>query len=125
MKNTILFLSFLLLSIYGFSQKMEISGQIKDFETKEAVTFCNVIVLNDKDRVVSGNYTDESGFFYSMISPGKYKFIFYQIGYISDTTDFYNLKEDKFLDVFKLSKDINVIEEVNVKGSANMTYLDK
>lgn len=47
----------------GFPKKNEISGQIKDFETKENVTFCNVIVINDKDSVVAGNYTDDSGFF--------------------------------------------------------------
>ena len=56
--------------------KVEISGQIKDNQTKNNLEFCNVAVLNTKDSLITAGVTSNKGFFSIPVDPGYYRFVF-------------------------------------------------
>ncbi len=75
-----------------FSQSRSISGIVYDFITKQPIEFCNVIVLDDKQR---GIVTDEKGKFTIEIENVK-KIIFHSIGYKTDTLNI-KPKQEKYI----------------------------
>jgi hypothetical protein len=125
MKKILLISIAFILTAVSYAQNFQITGQIKDNTTKAPVVFCYVNVLTPKDSILTTCFTDDAGFFKASLAPGAYKLAFVQIGYVSDTTEVFAVSGDKFLDVYKLQVDENVIEAVNVTGTSNKTYLDK
>ena len=64
---------------------VEISGQIKDAESKKALEFCTVSAFNKKDSLITGTVSDESGYFTLQLPKGTYKFKISFIGYKTDS----------------------------------------
>ncbi len=107
------------------SLKVEMSGQVKDQETKENLPYSKVLVLNIKDSIITGGITDEKGFFNIPVDRGQYKLIITSYGYVSDTLTTGLVREDNFLGVFKLTKNILNLEEMKVLASSRIENLDK
>ena len=105
--------------------KVEISGQVKDQETKENLLYSKVIVLNKTDSIIAGGITDEKGFFKIPVNPGQYKFVITSYGYISDTLSTRMVRDHIFLGVIKLNKNVLNLEEMKVLASSRTEYLDK
>ena len=105
--------------------KVEISGQVKDQETKENLLYSKVLILNNKDSIIAGGITDEKGFFKIPVNPGQYKFVITSYGYISDTLSTRMVRDHIFLGVFKLNKNVLNLEEMKVLASSRTENLDK
>ncbi|MFK5857588.1 MAG: hypothetical protein QM503_15775 [Bacteroidota bacterium] len=57
-------LAILLSSIFlQASAQVEISGQVKDNSTKEALMYCSIRVHNLQDSLITGGVTNDKGFF--------------------------------------------------------------
>ncbi|MBN2892009.1 MAG: TonB-dependent receptor [Bacteroidales bacterium] len=125
MKKIVFVVVILLTNMILYSQKVEISGQIKDEITKNPMEFVYVFTFNAADSMVVSSVTDEDGYFNLSLDKGAYKFVFSQFGYMPDTTDLLTLTESKFLDVYKLSPDENMLDEITVEGESYMLKIDK
>jgi CarboxypepD_reg-like domain len=125
MKKIVIFFAALLSVWSAFGQEIEITGQIKDEITKTPLEFCYVFTFNDKDSMVVSVVTDENGYFTIPIEKGTYKFAFSNFGYIPDTTFLKAYNESKFLDVFKLTPDENIIGDVVIEGETFKLEIDK
>ena len=123
------FLTLLLICLSNslvFAQaKVEISGQVKDANTKEAMEFCSVSVFNAKDSLITGSVTDNKGFFTIPLRRGNYHFIIHSIGYVADTIKAVSASENKFLGVYKLKPDDKYLNEVTITASAHENLIDK
>lgn len=105
--------------------EVEISGQIKDQETKENILYAKVTVLNYADSILSGGITNEKGFFKIPVNRGAYRLVISSYGYLNDTIQTGPIREDRFLGVFKLKKDVLNIAEMEVLASTRDERLDK
>jgi hypothetical protein len=105
--------------------KVEMSGQMKDQETKENLPYSKVIVLNNRDSVIAVGITDEKGFFKIPVNPGRYSLVMSSYGYHNDTVSSGIVREDSFLGVFKLNKKFLNLEEMVVFASSRTESLDK
>lgn len=111
---------------YIFAQdKLEVTGQVKDNQTKNALEFCNVSVVNAKDSLITGSVTNSKGFFSISLDGGYYRFIFSFIGYKSDTSEFVAVTQNKFIGVFKLEPEINSLKEVSITESSRESQIDR
>ncbi len=104
---------------------VEISGQVKDAETKKSLEFCTISVFNKTDSLITGAVSDEGGYFSLQIPQGVYSFKFSFIGYETDTLKKSFLRENKFLGVFKLKSDAKFLKEVSIKSSSNENLIDR
>jgi hypothetical protein len=118
--------------IIGFSSflgnaqsQIEISGQVKDQETKENLLYSKVTVLNDRDSIISGGITGEKGFFKIPVNRGMYRLVISSYDYQNDTISTGLIREDSFLGVFKLNKNVLNIGEIEVLASTRTERLDK
>jgi hypothetical protein len=59
----------------------EVSGQVRDSSSREALSFCNVSALNARDSLVKGGITDENGVFRIALNPGPYRLVISFVGY--------------------------------------------
>ncbi|OFX35249.1 MAG: hypothetical protein A2X08_07365 [Bacteroidetes bacterium GWA2_32_17] len=126
MKLLLIVIILCLNSNFIFAQeKVEITGQVKDLKTKNALEFCNVIVVNSKDSIISGTSSDSKGFFSISLDNGTYRFIFSFIGYKSDSSELISISQNKFIGIFKLVQEENVLKEVTVKESSHETQIDR
>lgn len=113
-------------SFYGNAQsQVELSGQIKDQETKENLLYSKITVLNAEDSIICGGISDEKGFFKIPVNRGVYKLVISSYGYHNDTVATGPMREDNFLGVFKLNKDVLNITAIEVSASTRMERLDK
>jgi hypothetical protein len=113
-------------SFLGNAQsQVEISGQVKDQETKENLLYSKVVLLNDEDSIISGGITDEKGFFKIPVNRGQYKLVLSSYGFHNDTVSTGAVREDNFLGVFKLNKNVLNIAEMEVLASTRTEGLDK
>ncbi|MEI8202264.1 MAG: TonB-dependent receptor [Bacteroidota bacterium] len=123
---TLLFSLAFLFTNYSFSQdKVQISGQVKNSETKEKIEFCNASVFNAKDSLISVAATNLNGFFNLSLDQGYYKIIMSMVGFKTDTTKLFAATADKFLGVFLLKPSVINLKEVQVKESSRETKLDR
>jgi len=122
----ILTLATLFLSSSVIAQnKVQVSGQVKDLESKENLPYCKVVALAANDSIVSGGITDDKGFFRLPLNPGQYKLVVSFYGYVNDTIQTKPLRADKFVGVIKLKADALNLDEMNVEASSRIDYLDK
>ena len=103
----------------------DVSGQVKDEQTKKALEFCSVRVFDMKDSLITGSATDSKGFFTTPLAGGNYRFLIEYLGYKTDTTEISIKKGNEFLGIFKLKTDDNFIDEVTINGSTKENLLDK
>ncbi len=115
----------LIFSTNSLFAQIEISGQVKDKNTKDNLSFCSVVILNNTDSIITGAVTDEKGYFYIPVSMGNYKIILSYVGYNTDTITIGFIQNDKFLGVFKLEPNSEMIDEITVKSNAKENTIDK
>lgn len=115
----------LIMSCHIFAQQIEISGQVKDDQTKESLPYTKVVALNAADSIVQGGITDENGFFRLPLKSGMYKLVISAYGFENDTIQTGIVREDKFLGVFKLKSSLVDMEEVEVAASSRIDMLEK
>lgn len=127
MKPTLLVVITLLFSsLQVFAQNtVNITGQVKDEQTKDNLPYCNVVALNGKDSIVRGGITDDNGFFALPLSPGQYKLVISFYGYESDTVVANVQAQEEFLGVFKLKARVLDVDEVKVESSSRLDILEK
>ncbi len=112
-------------SVLFAQAKVEVTGQVKDAQTKEILEFCSIAVFNSKDSLITGTVTDDKGFFALTLKRGNYHFVIRFIGYKTDTTKPADIMENKFLGVFKLKPDEKFLKEVSVTTSSHDNLIDR
>ncbi|MES2286042.1 MAG: outer membrane beta-barrel protein [Bacteroidota bacterium] len=105
--------------------QVEVSGQVKDSQTKENLEFCSIAVLDSKDSLIKGSVTDDKGFFKISLARSNYRFVFRFIGYKPDTTSLTAVPENKFLGVIKLKPDDKFLNEVTISTSSRESLIDR
>jgi hypothetical protein len=128
MKAKLLFLLALFLISYNPSDAqstIEVTGQIKDKESKKSLEFCTITVFNKKDSMITGAVSDENGFFAMQVPRGLYRFNFSFIGYQTDTLKNIPVTENKFIGLIKLAPNVNFLKEVAVNSSSNENQIDR
>ncbi len=103
----------------------EVSGQVKDSETREALPFCSVSTFNQKDSLIAGGITDDNGNFRIPLNPGAYRVIISFVGYTPDTLQVAVGAENKFLGIIRLKPGLAELGEVLVKGATRGYTIDK
>jgi hypothetical protein len=103
----------------------EVSGQVKDFDSKEALPYCNVSAFNQKDSLVSGGITDDKGSFRIALNPGAYRLIVSFVGYQNDTIKIAMATENQYLGAIRLKAAQAELGEVVVKGATRGYTIDK
>jgi hypothetical protein len=125
MKYNILLL-LILLCYTGFAQdKFEVTGQVKDANTKEAIEFCPVSAYNPKDSLIATTVTDEKGYFMLSLDEGTYHLKVVYLGYKKDSTPSFDLEEKKFIGIIKLQRDSAFLKTVTIKSNAAENQLDR
>lgn len=125
MKRSLAALLTYVICILSAQAQVEISGQVKDAETKEALEFCSISVFNTKDSLITGSVTDNKGFFTVPLKRGRYHFIINFIGYKTDTIKIIDATENKFLGVIKLNPNIKSLNEVSITTSSHENLIDR
>ncbi len=124
-KNSILLILILFLGINSFAQKHTLSLQVKDSNNKKPLEFCNVVIFNNKDSIITKAFTNEKGYANIPLKSGKYKILLQMFGYKSDTIKNVIIRDDTFLDVYKLQPEDYEIKKITVKGQSRRVELDK
>ncbi|MFH0761006.1 MAG: outer membrane beta-barrel protein [Bacteroidota bacterium] len=126
-KRYTVFTIVILLSGIFFQAKaqVEISGQIKDNNTKESISFCNISVYNQQDSLIAGGISNDNGFFQVPLNPGPHSLVISYVGYLSDTLNVNVGSENQFLGIIKLQVSEAELGEVIVKGSTRGYTIDK
>lgn len=106
-------------------QNIEITGQVKDNQTKKTLEFCSVSAYTPSDSLITGSVTNDNGFFSILLESGYYYFVISYIGYDTDTTELFVVTENKFLGVFKLIPNEKLLKEFYVTASSHDNLLDK
>ncbi len=106
-------------------QSIEVSGQVKDSETREVLPFCKVVALNNAGEITQGGFTDDKGFFKLPLSPGEYSLVVSFYGYSNDTIATGLLREDAFVGVVKLKQDVVNLDAVEAQASSKIDMLDR
>jgi hypothetical protein len=113
------------LGINSFAQKHTLSLQVKDGNNKKPLEFCNVVIFNNKDSIITKAFTNEKGYANIPLKSGKYKILLQMFGYKSDTIKNVIIRDDTFLDVYKLQPEDYEIKKITVKGQSRRVELDK
>lgn len=125
MKKISTLIFFLIINtISTFAQNIELSGQVKDKNTKVPVSWAVVRLYSEKDSLLLGTMTNEKGFFVLTTKPGIYKMTIEQIGYKTDTITL-SVSESKFLGNFLLELSDKEIGEVVIKSSSLKSQVDR
>lgn len=120
----------LLLTLFQFSMlsaqaPVELTGQVKDLDSKENIPFCKVVVVDANDSVVRGGFTDDNGFFLLPVQPGIYRVIASTYGYENDTLAAGFVRENVFVGVLRLKAAVLNLEDVKVEASSRLDLLDR
>lgn len=125
MKYKLLLVFSIITNLITAQETVEISGQIKDAQTKVGLEFCAVRVYNTKDSMITGGVTDAKGFFTIPIAPDTYHVVITCIGYKADITKPMDVQEKKYIGTIKLQPDATLLKEIDIKASAAENKLDK
>jgi hypothetical protein len=105
--------------------QVEVTGQVKDAQTKNALEFCSVAAVTPKDSLIKNCVTDNNGFFSISLNGGYYRFIISFMGYKGDTTAVIPVMENKFIGVFKMNADEKYLKAVSVTAKASENRIDR
>lgn len=125
MNKQLILLVFLISCMFSAKAQVEVSGQVKDAQTKNPLEFCSISVFNAKDSLITGTVTDEKGFFTLPVKRGNYHLLISFIGYKTDTSKTIEITANKFLGTFKLEQDVKNLKEVSVKANSSENQLDR
>jgi hypothetical protein len=117
----------IVLSGFAFQTRAqsEVSGHVKDFDTREALPFCNVSAINQKDSLVAGGITDDKGSFQVKLNPGAYRLIVSFVGYTTDTLQVSVGTDHQYLGIIRMKAGEALLGEVVVKGATRGYTIDK
>jgi hypothetical protein len=104
---------------------IELSGQIKDNKSGENLIYCSVAVLNTSDSLITGGITNDKGYFNIPVNSGNYKLVYSYMGYMADTVAVGQVQKNRFLGIFKMEKDLQSLDEVEIKASSRESTIDK
>ena len=103
--------------IFSQNNNLSISGIINDSETKTALEYATVSVLDSKSKnLINGVVSDSNGFFTIAVSRGTYDI---KLEYISfETKILENVRVEKSIDLgtVNLSINENILDEIEVIG---------
>jgi hypothetical protein len=116
---------YLAINIVVGQNKLQVTGQVKDAQTKAALEFCSISALNPKDSLITVSVTNNKGFFTASLDPGAYNFIVSFIGYKTDTTEMMVITANKFIGLYKLEPDVKFLNEISVKTNSAENQLDR
>jgi len=127
--NRILSAATIALSLISFSlntqAQTEVTGQVRDNDTREMIPMCTISTYNQKDSLIAGGITDDKGFFRIPLKPGSYRLIVSFVGYEPDTLPVDMGAESKYLGIIRLKPGVALLGEVMVKGSTKQYMIDK
>ena len=105
-----------LISIFGFSQNLSVSGKVID-EKGAPVSYANVVLMTVKDStIIAGTSTDDGGFFkLNSIEKGTYNFKISFIGYKEFTSE---IRLDESIDL----GDLVLIEEAQNLNEVSIVF---
>ena len=110
----------------SFAQvKVELTGQVKDSQTKKSLEFCTISVFNKKDSLITASVTDNNGFFFIQLDRGLYRFVMSFIGYKNDTIKDTPITENTFLGIMKLKPDEKYLKEVSINSNSRENLVDR
>jgi hypothetical protein len=126
MTKRLLLLILLFIATLSFSQNnVQISGQVRDKNTKEELNYCSVVVLNSNDSIITGAVTDDKGYFFIPVKKDSYKLSISFIGYKTDSVNIGYIKLDKFLGTFDLSSNSKMMDGIVVESNSRRSTIDK
>jgi hypothetical protein len=125
MKYNILLLLIVICSTAAAQDKFEVTGQVKDANTKDPIEFCPVAAYNPKDSLIANTVTDEKGYFMLLLDEGTYYLKVVYLGYKKDSTPSFDLEERKFIGIIRLQPDSAFLKTVTVKSNAAENQLDR
>ena len=123
--NTTIFTVLLCCIFIKANAQVEISGQVKDNSTKEALIFSTISVYNLSDSLITGGVTDDNGFFSIPLHGGSYNLVSSYVGFQPDTLNINVQGENEFLGTIKLDPDKSELKEVEIKASTSKFTIDK
>ena len=123
--NTTIFTVLLCCIFIKANAQVEISGQVKDNSTKEALIFSTISVYNLSDSLITGGVTDDNGFFSIPLHGGSYNLVSSYVGFQADTLNINVQGETEFLGTIKLDPDKSELKEVEIKASTSKFTIDK
>ena len=106
-------------------QEIYISGQVLDSVSNQGLESCAVGFFNDQKELVTGTVTDRKGYFETGLKPGKYQMVLDYIGYQKKSIPVFVKQNNRFLGIFKLSPDENLLKSVEVKAKNKSFQVDK
>lgn len=119
-------ITILLCSIFlQVNAQVEISGQIKDTNTKDALIYCTVGVYDVQDSLITGAVTNDHGFFRVNLQVGSYKIVSSYLGYLNDTISINVRGDDEFIGTIKMKLDKSELQEILISGSTTRFAIDK
>lgn len=104
---------------------VEVSGQVKDFDSKENLPYSKVIALDANDSIVRGGITDDKGFFNLPLEPGFYKIVTSAYGYTNDTLAIGAVQEDAFVGIIRMKTTVVDLEVMKVEASSRIDLLER
>jgi len=110
---------------YGRNVEYNVSGQVKDKQTKEPVPYCPVLILNGKDSTVAFSLTNAKGYFTIPVKRGKYKLQVRFMGYETVVMPLQVSDGDKFIGTIKLAPKTNKLKTVVVKQATTKNLVDR
>lgn len=118
------------LSLYfptiGHTQSpVDVSGQVKDHDSKENLPYSKVIALDANDSIVQGGITDDKGFFNLPLTPGQYRIVTSAYGYENDTLAAGTIQEDAFVGIIRMKAAVVDLEVMKVEASSRIDLLEK
>jgi len=112
-------------STISFSQsKVELTGQVKDAQSKDPLEFCSIGLFNMKDSLLANTATDGKGFFTLSVNRGAYKLIVLITGYKTDTIPV-RITDNKFMGTIRMEASDKMLKQVEIKGSTNEKQIDR
>ncbi len=125
MKNIFILLLLACSGLLSAQSTFEVTGQLKDAQTKDALEFCPVAVFNVKDSLITSAVTNNNGFFTLNLNPGRYRFLIKYIGYQTDTIKAVMVTESKFMGVIKLNPEVNNLNTVTIQANSHEALIDR
>lgn len=114
------------LFLFGNAQDIvDITGQVKTKSNGENIEFCSIVLLNNRDSIITGGITDSKGFFNISVIKSYYKLVLSFVGYKTDTIRLDYVYDNKYIGTVYLESVTNTLNDVVVLGHITHQTIDK
>lgn len=107
----LLFFTFMTLDAIFAQQMSEIKGIVRDYETKEPLSYVTIIV----EPLKTGTTTDEKGYYHLSVPYGDYSVSYSFLGYITESINIKLNDSNKTVDI-SLKQDSKMLDEVVISS---------